>query len=234
MWCVMYFSSGRMAHQAVARLLKWFLWAGGIPLRRKRVLGKMASQERAAVIVAGPHASIWDAGSVSLACGMPSFVSRIENRSIPILGSKTFNLWVWACIPIAVRVYLSIVRVDDWFWCPVYYLLIIRGSTSIKSGFTGRSRSYFYTHNTFCIHWLINSSSYRHGWNTRRTASKITGTSPSVQTPGPIFFGKRSLIWLLLGATRQFLIFILKAEVLLKNEPLLLYFWTQVSGHQKA
>ena len=77
-----------MSHVAVARLLKWFLWAGGVPLRRKRVLGRKATQERAAIIVAAPHASIWDAGTVSLACGMPSFVSRVENRSIPILGSK--------------------------------------------------------------------------------------------------------------------------------------------------
>jgi len=76
----------RMSHVAVARLLKWFLWAGGVPLRRKRVLGRKATQERAAIIVAAPHASIWDAGTVSLACGMPSFVSRVENRSIPILG----------------------------------------------------------------------------------------------------------------------------------------------------
>lgn len=71
---------------AIARILKWFLWASGIPLRRKRVLGEKASQQGAAVIVAAPHASIWDAGTVSLACGMPSFVSRIENRTIPILG----------------------------------------------------------------------------------------------------------------------------------------------------
>ena len=78
----------RMAHGLVAWLLKWFLWAGGIPLRRKRVLGRKVTQERAAIIVAAPHASIWDAGTVSLACGMPSFVSRVENRSVPIIGSK--------------------------------------------------------------------------------------------------------------------------------------------------
>ena len=56
----------------------------------------MAPQQKAAIIVAAPHASIWDAGAVSLACDMPSFVSRIENRTVPIIGSKKrFSYPIW-------------------------------------------------------------------------------------------------------------------------------------------
>lgn len=51
------------------------------------VKGKVASLLEAPIIVAAPHSSFFDA-IVSALTGMPSIVSRAENLSTPVFGSK--------------------------------------------------------------------------------------------------------------------------------------------------
>lgn len=55
-----------------------------------RVKGKAASQAEAPIFVAAPHSSFFDAIICALT-GMPSIVSRAENLSTPVFGSK--YLW---------------------------------------------------------------------------------------------------------------------------------------------
>mgnify|MGYP001856590988 CR=1 FL=1 len=54
---------------------------------RVKVKGKVASLQEAPVFVAAPHSSFFDA-IVSALTGMPSIVSRAENLSTPVFGSK--------------------------------------------------------------------------------------------------------------------------------------------------
>ncbi|POI22399.1 hypothetical protein CIB84_013853 [Bambusicola thoracicus] len=54
---------------------------------RVKVKGKVASLQEAPIFVAAPHSSFFDA-IVSALTGMPSIVSRAENLSTPVFGSK--------------------------------------------------------------------------------------------------------------------------------------------------
>lgn len=52
-----------------------------------KVKGKVASLLEAPIFVAAPHSSFFD-GIICALTGMPSIVSRAENLSTPIFGSK--------------------------------------------------------------------------------------------------------------------------------------------------
>lgn len=52
-----------------------------------KVKGKAASLLEAPIFVAAPHSSFFDA-IISALTGMPSIVTRAENLSAPVLGSK--------------------------------------------------------------------------------------------------------------------------------------------------
>ena len=68
------------------RFLKAMLWASGIPIRTKRIIGKRAHPSVAPILVAAPHASLWDGCAACLGCGLPSFVAARFNKDLPILG----------------------------------------------------------------------------------------------------------------------------------------------------
>lgn len=52
-----------------------------------KVKGRRASLREAPIFVAAPHSSFFDA-IISALTGMPSIVSRAENLSTPVFGSK--------------------------------------------------------------------------------------------------------------------------------------------------
>lgn len=77
----------RMIQTTLSSLTRWAFFVMGFQVKVK---GKAASQAEAPIFVAAPHSSFFDAIICALT-GMPSIVSRAENLSTPVFGSK--YLW---------------------------------------------------------------------------------------------------------------------------------------------
>lgn len=80
----MFLFTRRMIQATLSRLTRTLFFVMGF---RVKVKGKVASLQEAPIFVAAPHSSFFDA-IVSALTGMPSIVSRAENLSTPIFGSK--------------------------------------------------------------------------------------------------------------------------------------------------
>lgn len=77
----------RMIQTTLSCLTRTLFFVMGFQVKVK---GKIASLLEAPIFVAAPHSSFFDA-IISALTGMPSIVSRAENLSTPVLGSK--YLW---------------------------------------------------------------------------------------------------------------------------------------------
>lgn len=77
----------RMIQTTLSCLTRTLFFVMGFQVKVK---GKVASLLEAPIIVAAPHSSFFDA-IISALTGMPSVVSRAENLSTPVFGSK--YLW---------------------------------------------------------------------------------------------------------------------------------------------
>lgn len=105
----------RMIQATLSRLTRTLFFVMGF---RVKVKGKVASLQEAPIFVAAPHSSFFDA-IVSALTGMPSIVSRAENLSTPIFGSKYLwknkmsYLWNW----LRGRLFKSLSSKDtDWLY----------------------------------------------------------------------------------------------------------------------
>lgn len=74
----------RMIQTTLSCLTRTLFFVMGFQVKVK---GKIASLLEAPVVVAAPHSSFFDA-IISALTGMPSVVSRAENLSTPVFGSK--------------------------------------------------------------------------------------------------------------------------------------------------
>lgn len=74
----------RMIQTTLSSLTRMAYFVMGFQVKVK---GKAASIQEAPIFVAAPHSSFFDAIICALT-GMPSIVSRAENLSTPVFGSK--------------------------------------------------------------------------------------------------------------------------------------------------
>ena len=76
----------RFVMQRICPLVdRWFLFGCGF--QWIKTVGQPFSVTKAPIVIGGPHSSIFDMFILAL-YGMPSFVTRGENKHIPVYGSE--------------------------------------------------------------------------------------------------------------------------------------------------
>ena len=82
------------------RVGRWFLF--GMGYQWIEVTGQLCGVDEVPVLIASPHCTLLDPFLIGIFT-LPSVVARVENRSIPLVGSEDVCVCVCVCVRVCAR-----------------------------------------------------------------------------------------------------------------------------------